>query len=659
MRNQHPEAALGKHTSRSGKNTELDDSGASSSQSAEASLAKSRVNAWLTRLQLEGIDPTLDDLEHCRPDFHPPTHSIEYATKYTELVDTLCRSFSKAQLQKFVTQCGLPRRGRKKLDYAESIVEEKWGWPRLEEIVLERRDRTEMSSETFPVTPSQFFLILGRDGTDLLDISAKYKVHISLVREPLALRIEGLRGSMKKLKDVLNSATKNFVEESVQLPTRVPIRADLVQRISRLADAYIENIGDKGLIRIVAKDERSLGSAKRLASRASREMISSTVVPLISYLPAGVPSISTIPEILSPYMYAMYPFLSPRTLPWYMNTSGAFRIRRVGEWLTSTTKGENIKATGGLAGGEGTVLNLSHKPVDLRDALFTRPRSHSSSNRRIVKASTGHVLFTTQSMVQRATLRPPLKSSHQFAKILKWISQSDLRASFVPSLPPSLVHSVPAEQKILHRLIYKSLPPADQTPSAAKNASQSNVITFEVVIAVDSQASDAESVQTLSIDPRWQKGTETVLDLMMPDRSMDIRLTALDIETLSEDAQPLELKDYSSRLQHFLLNGGGGNAQPDPPLTLHAFGEQYMLHTSASVRQSVERLQSEEQMSHPIAVVSESILDLESSQRTTSCEIICDDLQSDTAWYEFLSGCDLLSTAKSKPSRIADLEGEE
>ena len=88
-------------------------------------------------------------------------------------------------------------------------------------------------------------------------------------------------------------------------------------------------------------------------------MDSSTLASLISYLPAGVRSTSTIPQLLNPYLYAMYPFLSPRTLPWYMNTSGAFRIRRVGEWLTNTTKGENLQDTKGLAGGMGTISNLA------------------------------------------------------------------------------------------------------------------------------------------------------------------------------------------------------------------------------------------------------------------------------------------------------------
>ena len=47
-------------------------------------------------------------------------------------------------------------------------------------------------------------------------------------------------------------------------------------------------------------------------------------------------------------------------------------------------------------------------------------------------------------------------------------------------------------------------------------------------------------------------------------------------------------------------------------------GETYMLHTSASVRQSVEHFSAQH---GPLKVISESILDLESSQRSTACEV--------------------------------------
>jgi hypothetical protein len=41
---------------------------------------------------------------------------------------------------------------------------------------------------------------------------------------------------------------QSITEDTIRLPTRTPIRPDLVQRISRLAGAFIENIGDEGLV---------------------------------------------------------------------------------------------------------------------------------------------------------------------------------------------------------------------------------------------------------------------------------------------------------------------------------------------------------------------------------------------------------------------------
>lgn len=86
-------------------------------------------------------------------------------------------------------------------------------------------------------------------------------------------------------------------------------------------------------------------------------MASASHTPLVSYLPADVPLTSEIPDIVSPYAYALYPFLSPRALPWYMNTAGAFRVRRVGEWLTRS-KGEDLEKTGGLVQGQGKLVTV-------------------------------------------------------------------------------------------------------------------------------------------------------------------------------------------------------------------------------------------------------------------------------------------------------------
>ena len=77
-------------------------------------------------------------------------------------------------------------------------------------------------------------------------------------------------------------------------------------------------------------------------------------IPMLIYVPPNVPSTTPIPTSLFPHSYSLYPFLSHRPLPWTMNTSGAFRIRRVGEWL-GTRSGESIQKTGGLAEGRGLL----------------------------------------------------------------------------------------------------------------------------------------------------------------------------------------------------------------------------------------------------------------------------------------------------------------
>jgi hypothetical protein len=78
---------------------------------------------------------------------------------------------------------------------------------------------------------------------------------------------------------------------------------------------------------------------------------------LLSYLPTGVAISSTAPRVLFPHTYSVFPFLSPRSLPWTMKSGGAFRIRRVIEWLGAQSH-EDIQATGGLAGGKGRILSI-------------------------------------------------------------------------------------------------------------------------------------------------------------------------------------------------------------------------------------------------------------------------------------------------------------
>ena len=97
----------------------------------------------------------------------------------------------------------------------------------------------------------------------------KYNVHISLKPTPLQLKIEGVKrcvdpliAHLKKLTEVsarsifsLASRKSHFdqdmVEDTFELPTLTPIRSDLIQRLSRLTCAFIQNTGEGGRVLVI------------------------------------------------------------------------------------------------------------------------------------------------------------------------------------------------------------------------------------------------------------------------------------------------------------------------------------------------------------------------------------------------------------------------
>lgn len=125
---------------------------ASGSQSSNAApLAPSRTDMYLASIQAAGLEPRLSDLERCRPARHPHPDSPMYSQKFNDLIDTLCRAFSKAQLRKFIKMYGMDQKWsgykRKKIDYAETIIERQWEWPSLKGVQKAQRDRTEVTMQ--------------------------------------------------------------------------------------------------------------------------------------------------------------------------------------------------------------------------------------------------------------------------------------------------------------------------------------------------------------------------------------------------------------------------------------------------------------------------------------------------------------------------------
>jgi hypothetical protein len=196
--------------------------------SAGRSPEPSKTESYLLSLLTDGAVPTLHDLERLKPSEHSDPQSTEYAREYNTLLDSICRSFSNDQLRSFSQQYGLQLGSRrKKMLFAEAIVEKAWHWPPLGELKRARRDRTEVVSHSkctltlMPIcltppsfgthikrtfhsswkrfvytSPTPYCLTPLQDGSDLFQLSRKYNVHISVKRNPLAIYLEGSRESV-------------------------------------------------------------------------------------------------------------------------------------------------------------------------------------------------------------------------------------------------------------------------------------------------------------------------------------------------------------------------------------------------------------------------------------------------------------------------------
>jgi hypothetical protein len=115
---------------------------------AEHASNSSQTESYLSSLLENGDTPTLHDLERLKPSRHSDPRSTEYALEYRTLLDNICRSFSSDQLRSLSQDYGLQLSSkRRKMVFAEAIIEKAWRWPSLRELKRVQRDRTEVISQ--------------------------------------------------------------------------------------------------------------------------------------------------------------------------------------------------------------------------------------------------------------------------------------------------------------------------------------------------------------------------------------------------------------------------------------------------------------------------------------------------------------------------------
>lgn len=126
-----------------------------SKQAAKKNLLETtKVQEYLDYVTATKRTVTLADIERCQPRGHGTPGSRQYESDYNALLDTLVRSFSKDQLQRFTKMYHLDMpKQRTKWIFAATIMERQWNWPSLPKIQKQQRDWTEVS---FKSTSYQF-----------------------------------------------------------------------------------------------------------------------------------------------------------------------------------------------------------------------------------------------------------------------------------------------------------------------------------------------------------------------------------------------------------------------------------------------------------------------------------------------------------------------
>ncbi|KAH7107131.1 hypothetical protein BKA62DRAFT_825685 [Auriculariales sp. MPI-PUGE-AT-0066] len=603
-----------------------------------------RSEAFVELLKASVQEPTLHEVERLRPEEQPDLNSAEYTVAFNEVVDSICKRFSKNQIRKMteeVAQGALKRIPSTKIAWAQLIVTLKWGWRDPKEIASEQAERMKVHATIYKVAPNELFLLLGRDGTNLLRLSLDLQVRISVEPGPdsLSLRVEGLRQAVNNMENAIHEIRQNMITETIDYPVPDGLHKDLIQRISKMSNAFLENMPN-GKLRITARRDHELSSAKRLVIRAAAIDNRESSIPLLMHRNQNHDRLSMLPR-----KYALYPFLAQRTMLWTMGTGGSFRARKVSEWMGVD---DDFTHEGGLATGQ--VITFSGQDIDLRKSLLDKMAILPEGHERMISAYPGNILFTSRtSGAQRATLSSPLEDPVAFPNLLKWINSTSLqyKSTFVPELPAALLNAIPSESIPLNRLVYR----AAQSPEAAESGihapGYTKTIAFDLVIPeMTVKASQDRIIPEMEIDRiECRVGEETTVDILMPDRPMDIRFNVFDYVPKKIDEAPNELSEYASTLKEYFANPEV--TQPNPPLHVTYDGTTYTLDTSSSVRRSVEEFMPpaghEWGIPEPTQAITESTIDFEGSQRATNCQIVCADTKTERGWITFLKHCDRLT----------------
>ncbi|CAE6444447.1 unnamed protein product [Rhizoctonia solani] len=633
---------------------------------------------------------------------------LEYQALYAATEAMITRGFTVAQLRRFEKETKTQKK-MKKIDPPPGKSTSKprvihslmnWRWGMIHPLVVEKYMDGERKSmeESYLVSPSELFVFLGRDGEDLIQLSKQLDMRINVDRQSdisednndpskrqrsaarpgFVIRASGTKSSHEKLRKHIEAQRDMMTVRVITLPTGSSLSPSVLQSISRIAGAFVENTDPRfaslsdaedseASVSITAHSLRSAYTAERLVQRAAMEAAHRSKLSL--FVLKGEPSAAILAGAEygsepQPDQYALYPFSNQgfrirrvqtasasrrsskntTTLPL---TAGVIDVQNCDKDETFILTGEErleaeaevASTTTGQNDEDMVIRSLGGEVINLNELIFGDAADKGEG---IVTVTFGHIVFKTGKAI---ILDPPLSSAAADESILEWANKCDSAVrAFVPGQVPST--PIPTEVMSVHRLQYRTVEgghvinvnvqlPGDEVEQVGDvELSNDSASAHTSELSVEAQSSTGNNDPIHPISSHLESNSVPT-ELQSKDSiSSDSTAKRADAdmgehlpreggpETAEVISLPVEITIGTETSLELILPESFTTdiemPQPDPPQYLDFDGKRYVLVKNTSARYG--RSPSVD-LSSESTIITESSLDLESNARTAFTEV--------------------------------------
>ncbi|KAF8198944.1 hypothetical protein BJ912DRAFT_683750 [Pholiota molesta] len=598
-----------------------------------------KIETFLQRVESEKDILTLVDAERYNTPTIPDTRSPQYEVEYNQVMNNLIRSFSMLNLRKIFDLYKLPHlpmSRQTKVPYVQAILEH-WGWTPIAVVRDTVLDETKASELRIPLRVEEAFLLMGKDGAELLSLAKRYAVNLSFSDHPMALKAKGLQGSLKRLEGYLKSFKKDIVSETTSLRQGQSLSSETLKSISRLSGAYLASEKDKFHIFFHKSQPWTSKIAQYLAVQAASGQTADTTQAV--YLPDFETSKNAEH---SPSTYSLYPFSPHQRLSWKIPSSNSIsRLRRVGQWLetihlqsNSAQRDENFDRS----------MLFDESNTNLKAQLLGQPSiSRVPYSSLVVSACTGHFLFLSPTSQGQALVPPPLSQLDRM-DISRWNQEPPERFAFQQSVPTSILVSPADKEQHIRKLVY--------VEQATRNDHSNSARTLNLEIPQKSNSAQENE----ACKPTCYLSKEIRVNVLIPDRFTDIQFSAAGVHEILPSQFPAEFLSYIARLEsgfvgfiyqyesHDLNQWFRSQEEPQElaPFELEFDGITYTLNSDIYVHREFKEVSLHDMR---INILMETHVDAGIGQNSSVCKILCEDYSTEAGWKNFLEQCNRLTIA--------------